>query len=80
MSEQAPATRPPEGRVPSPAHPEKRREALPQHEPKSHLDDPDAPARVATRSRRAKATGRPSRTYPSSNGARRAGRGWNSTI
>jgi len=48
MSEQAPATRPPEGRVPSPPHPQRRREALPQHEPKSHLDDPDAPARVAT--------------------------------
>jgi len=47
MSKQAPVARPPEGRVPSPAHPERRREALPQHEPKSHLDDPDAPARVA---------------------------------
>ena len=47
MTETVHASRGPEGRVPSPAHPHKRREALPQHEPKSHLDDPDAPARLA---------------------------------
>ncbi|GAB4363213.1 MAG: LOG family protein [Oricola sp.] len=46
-SEDTPAARAPEGRVPSPAHPQRRREALPQHQPKSHLDDPGAPARVA---------------------------------
>lgn len=47
MTEDVSTTRAPQGRVPSPAHPQTRREALPQHEPKSHLDDPGAPARLA---------------------------------
>ncbi|MFZ2102166.1 MAG: hypothetical protein WAU86_16545, partial [Oricola sp.] len=46
MSDETAIPRSPEGRVPSPAHPEQRREALPQHEPKSQLDDPGAPARI----------------------------------
>jgi len=47
MTDDAGPPRRPEGRVPSPAHPQKRREALPWCAPKSQLDDPDAPGRVA---------------------------------
>lgn len=46
MSEDVRSSRAAEGRVPSPAHPRERCEALPQHQPKSWLDDPDAPARI----------------------------------
>jgi uncharacterized protein (TIGR00730 family) len=36
----------PRGQMPAPAHPEKRREALPGHAPKPPADDPAAPAAV----------------------------------
>lgn len=34
------------GKIPGPAHPHRRREPLPWHEPKPAQDDPDAPQRV----------------------------------
>jgi hypothetical protein len=35
------------GKVPSPPHPDRRDEPLPSQSPKSPVEDPDAPARIA---------------------------------
>jgi uncharacterized protein (TIGR00730 family) len=46
MSEQSPAPSDTKPKIPGPAHPHRRREPLPWHEPKSAQDDPDAPRRL----------------------------------
>jgi len=46
MSDESPATVGSRLNVPQPAHPHRRREPLPWHEPKPAQDDPDAPRRV----------------------------------
>jgi len=46
MSDETPMTPGGGPKVPEPAHPDRRREPLPWHEPKPAQDDPDAPRRV----------------------------------
>lgn len=46
MSEQSPVPSGAKPKIPGPAHPHRRREPLPWHEPKPAQDDPDAPRRL----------------------------------
>jgi hypothetical protein len=46
MSKQSAAPSDAKPKIPGPAHPHRRREPLPWHQPKSTQDDPDAPRRI----------------------------------